>query len=70
MATYDFDAPRLFVESGLAAGDAIELARPAANYLLNVLRLQAGADLLVFNGRDGEWRAKLDSGTDPPVAAT
>ena len=30
-----------------------------ANYLRNVLRLKAGDPILVFNGRDGEWRAEL-----------
>ena len=30
-----------------------------ANYLGNVLRLKAGDPVLVFNGRDGEWRATL-----------
>ncbi|MBI3703918.1 MAG: 16S rRNA (uracil(1498)-N(3))-methyltransferase, partial [Rhizobiales bacterium] len=30
-----------------------------ANYLLNVLRLKRGDTLLLFNGRDGEWRASL-----------
>ncbi|MEA2905997.1 MAG: rRNA (uracil1498-N3)-methyltransferase, partial [Alphaproteobacteria bacterium] len=30
-----------------------------AHYLRNVLRLQAGAPVLAFNGRDGEWRGTL-----------
>src|SRR5205085_11560527 len=33
--------------------------RDQANYLVNALRLKAGAEVLVFNGRDGEWRATL-----------
>jgi len=59
MARYDFRSPRLFVEAPLAEGVALALERNPANYLLNVLRLKPGADLLVFNGRDGEWRAQL-----------
>lgn len=43
----------------MAAGTHLPLERDQANYLLNVLRLQDGADVLVFNGRDGEWRARL-----------
>lgn len=35
------------------------LAREQANYLLAVLRLGEGDGLLVFNGRDGEWRADI-----------
>jgi len=37
----------------------VGLDRSQANYLLNVLRLKAGDPVLVFNGRDGEWRAAL-----------
>lgn len=59
MARSDFRSPRLFVEAPLAEGVAVTLERPQANYLVNVLRLKAGADILVFNGRDGEWRARL-----------
>jgi 16S rRNA (uracil1498-N3)-methyltransferase len=59
MASYDFSAPRLFVEAPLAAGAHIGLERGQANYLGNVLRLKAGDDVLLFNGRDGEWRAGL-----------
>lgn len=35
------------------------LAPPQAHYLTTVLRMKAGAHLLVFNGRDGEWLATL-----------
>jgi len=59
MARYDFRSPRLFVEAALAEGAVLTPAPPQANYLLNVLRLKPGADVLVFNGRDGEWRAQL-----------
>ena len=59
MAGYDFSAPRLFVEAPLQQGARVGLDRQAANYLLNVLRLRPGAAVLVFNGRDGEWRATL-----------
>ena len=33
--------------------------RDQANYLLNVLRLKDGDAILLFNGRDGEWRARI-----------
>jgi 16S rRNA (uracil1498-N3)-methyltransferase len=59
MPRYDFRTPRLFLDAPLAAGEGITLEREQANYLVNVLRLQPGADALVFNGRDGEWRARL-----------
>ncbi len=59
MALYDFRAPRLFVEDRLKGGVSLELDRDAANYLRNVLRLKDGDAVLLFNGRDGEWRADL-----------
>ncbi len=60
MARYDFRTPRLFVDAALGEGVSVALEREAANYLLNVLRLKAGNEVLLFNGRDGEWRARLD----------
>ena len=59
MARYDFRTPRLFVDAALAEGGEVALEREQANYLVNVLRLKPGADVLIFNGRDGEWRAQL-----------
>lgn len=59
MARPDFRTPRLFVAADLAAGAEIALDRGQANYVQNVLRLKSGQIVLVFNGRDGEWRARL-----------
>lgn len=59
MPRYDFSAPRLFVDAALAKGGEVALEREQGNYLLNVLRLGEGGTVLVFNGRDGEWLAKL-----------
>jgi len=50
---------RLYVDQGLAAGQAVALNADQANYLFNVMRLARGAALLLFNGRDGEWRASV-----------
>ena len=62
MAEYDFNAPRLFIDAPLRDGAQVALDRGQANYLLNVLRLKAGETVLVFNGRDGEWRAEVVGG--------
>ena len=59
MARHDFRTPRLYVPGDLSPGGELLLGRQAANYLRNVLRLEKGAEVLVFNGRDGEWRARL-----------
>ncbi|MDN2567901.1 16S rRNA (uracil(1498)-N(3))-methyltransferase [Aquibium sp. A9E412] len=50
---------RLFVEAALGEAAEIEPNPKQAHYLLNVLRLRAGAELLVFNGHDGEWLAGI-----------
>ena len=51
--------PRLFVREPLSEGARVELAAPQANYLGNVMRLGVGAELLVFDGRSGEWLARI-----------
>src|SRR5229473_1304005 len=53
-------ATRLYVASDLASGLSIGLAPEQAHYLHNVLRLDSGAALALFNGRDGEWRGRID----------
>jgi len=62
MPRYDFRTPRLFLEEPIEPGLSPELSRAQANYLVNVLRLSDGEPVLVFNGRDGEWRAHVRSG--------
>ena len=54
---------RLFVEAPLATGAEIELDPAHAHYLIDVLRSKGGDHVLVFNGRDGEWRAELFEAT-------
>jgi 16S rRNA (uracil1498-N3)-methyltransferase len=51
---------RLYVSGELAAGVAITLQEAQAHYLKNVLRLEPGAAVALFNGRDGEWAARID----------
>jgi 16S rRNA (uracil1498-N3)-methyltransferase len=50
---------RLFVDAELTAGARIALRPEQAHYLVRVMRLAPGEPLLLFNGRDGEWRARL-----------
>lgn len=59
MDRYDFKTQRLFTTQGLASGASVELDRAQANYLINVLRLKEGDGVLLFNGSDGEWLARL-----------
>lgn len=50
---------RLYVDAPLAAGQAVALTPPQAHYLFAVMRLGPGAELLLFDGRSGEWRAEV-----------
>lgn len=51
---------RLFVPSPLAADGAVELPREQAHYLSAVMRASVGENVLLFNGRDGEWLAVIE----------
>jgi 16S rRNA (uracil1498-N3)-methyltransferase len=59
MARTDFRTPRLHISQDLAPGAKLKLDPQQTNYLVNVLRLGAGAPVLLFNGRDGEFAASL-----------
>jgi 16S rRNA (uracil1498-N3)-methyltransferase len=50
---------RLHVEHPLSEGQTVDLSREQANYLFAVMRLGQGAEVALFNGRDGEWRATV-----------
>ena len=65
MPSHDFRAPRLFVDAPLAQDARVPLDRDQSNYLGNVLRLAAGAEVLAFNGRDGEWQAAIEGRKRP-----
>jgi 16S rRNA (uracil1498-N3)-methyltransferase len=54
---------RLFVKPQLIAKAEIALEPPQAHYLINVLRCKTGDEVLLFNGRDGEWRGVLSAAT-------
>lgn len=50
---------RLHVTSELSADAAVAPTLDQSRYLTNVMRLSQGDELLIFNGRDGEWRASI-----------
>ncbi len=62
--------PRLFLDAPLAAGATLAVSDAQARYLATVLRLGAGAELRVFNGVDGEWRAAIAAATKKGVILT
>ena len=50
---------RLYVTAPLEAGRSLEPAESQIHYLLHVMRARGGDRVLLFNGRDGEWRARI-----------
>ena len=60
MARANATMQRLYIDADLTADAALPLDLKQTHYLRNVLRLEAGASLLLFNGRDGEWLAALE----------
>ncbi len=52
---------RLYITETLCAGAVVTLAGMQAHYTVTVMRLKAGAEMLLFNGRDGEWRAVIET---------
>ncbi len=50
---------RLYVPHRLTQGEPVEADPQQAHYLLNVMRMTSGSEVLVFNGQHGEWLARL-----------
>ncbi|MCY1127729.1 16S rRNA (uracil(1498)-N(3))-methyltransferase [Frigidibacter sp. RF13] len=50
---------RLCVDQSLGVGQSVPLSEAQAHYLFGVMRLAPGAEVLLFNGRDGEWLARV-----------
>jgi 16S rRNA (uracil1498-N3)-methyltransferase len=59
----DDDPPakiRLYVDLPLETGGVLEPSPAQCHYLLTVMRRRDGDVVLLFNGRDGEWRASVE----------
>lgn len=54
---------RLFVPNDLSAGAGVVPTVDQSRYLTSVMRLSVGDAVLLFNGRDGEWRASIVEAT-------
>ncbi|SHM38870.1 16S rRNA (uracil1498-N3)-methyltransferase [Paracoccus solventivorans] len=52
---------RLYIDHGFAPGQPVPLDAAQAHYLGGVMRQPVGGEIAVFNGRDGEWAARLQS---------
>lgn len=52
---------RLCVDQPLGPGQSLALDEAQAHYLFGVMREAVGAEVLVFNGRDGEWLTRVET---------
>ena len=59
---------RLYVPHDLALGAELALDHGQTHYLASVMRQGVGDELLLFNGRDGEWRVRIGAVTKRAVA--
>ena len=57
----NYNLQRLYVPHDLGPGVAFDADKNQSHYLAHVLRMGEGAELLVFNGRDGEWSARIEA---------
>ena len=55
----NYKMQRLFVPDDLGSGLEFDAGQQQSHYLAHVLRLGEGAEILLFNGRDGEWSASI-----------
>ena len=58
---------RLFVSADLKSGAEVVLDPDQSRYLSQVMRRAVGDEVLLFNGRDGEWRASITAVTKRAV---
>jgi 16S rRNA (uracil1498-N3)-methyltransferase len=56
----NYKLQRILVPDDLSTGSVIASSPAQGHYLTTVLRMAQGAELLVFNGRDGEFLARLE----------
>ena len=64
--TFDDSRPyvpkiRLYVQDSLRADDIVTTGPEQAHYLQHVMRCKSGQEIALFNGRDGEWVARIET---------
>ena len=58
---------RVYVEEALAVGQSFNIEGPAVNHIMRVLRLRDGEALTLFDGRGGEFGARITGFTKNSV---
>jgi 16S rRNA (uracil1498-N3)-methyltransferase len=66
----NFKMQRLFVDAALGPGLQCDADADQFHYLSNVLRMEEGTELLIFNGRDGEWAGWISYPTRKRIIIT
>ena len=61
---------RVYVDAVIAPGARLLLGGGAANHIARVLRLRSGDALTVFNGRGGEFAARVEEIQKDTVAVS
>lgn len=51
--------PRIYQESSFEVGETLPLDERACKHLVQVLRLEKDREIILFNGKGGEYRARL-----------
>lgn len=62
------DKPRLFIETDLALGHEINLSKEQSHYIANVMRKNIGDEICVFDGKNGEFDAKITQASKKSVS--
>lgn len=62
--------PRIFTQQSLLTGDVVQLEEAASHHLSKVLRMQAGRELVLFNGAGGEYAAVIQEVGKKQVTVT
>lgn len=57
----NYTLKRLYIGASLEEGGKVSLPKEHIHYLANVLRMKPDQELRVFNGRDGEWLAVIET---------
>ena len=53
--------PRFYVDTALRAGTSVLLPEESAHHAVHVLRIRTGDEITLFNGRGGEYAARVAS---------
>lgn len=59
--------PRIYTQQPLSTGELVQLEETASHHLSKVLRMQAGRELILFNGKGGEFVATINEVTKKHV---